>query len=226
MSSIAPKSCSIEGCLKQYYATGYCRMHYQRKRKHGDPVFTLMGERHNMSNTPEFHAWTEMRRRCRTTNRKGSKHYSLRGITVCDKWQDSFLNFYTDMGKRPSPKHTLERQDVNGNYEPSNCVWATYKEQANNRTNNYMITINGITKNARQWADEYGIPDTTFWNRIKRGWTGEKLIQDQKQRLNLIEINDEIKSLAQWSKDTGIPESTIRNRINRGCSMNKILTKK
>jgi hypothetical protein len=168
-----------------------------------------------------------MRRRCRNIYRKGANYYVLRGITICDRWlgEDGFTNFILDMDWKPEEDLSLDRIDCNGNYTPENCRWATAKQQSNNKRDNYPITINGVTKNVIQWANEYNIPDTTLWNRIKRGWTGEKLIQHQQKRLNLIEIKDEIKSLAQWSKDTDIPESTIRNRINAGWPIDNILTK-
>jgi NADH:ubiquinone oxidoreductase subunit len=125
---------------------------------------------------PEYAVWVEMRRRCEDPRRPGYKNYGERGIRVCDRWHN-FVNFYADMG--PRPKNTrqrewqIERIDNYGNYEPSNCKWATIKTQGNNRRTNHLLEAFGRTLTIQQWCDEYGIPDTTFHNRLKRGWTIE-----------------------------------------------------
>jgi hypothetical protein len=93
-----------------------------------------MNEHHGMSNTPEYRTWVAMNRRCSDPHNVGFKHYGGRGIAVCDRWRDSFISFYTDMGARPDGM-SLDRIDVNGNYEPDNCRWASPKQQGLNRRN-------------------------------------------------------------------------------------------
>ena len=96
-----------------------------------------MGEyRHGQCNTPEYVSWRHMKQRCTNPKRHEYKHYGARGIKVCERWQ-LFANFIEDMGLRPTIKHTLERNDSNGDYEPGNCCWATRLEQSRNREYSY-----------------------------------------------------------------------------------------
>ena len=119
-----------------------------------------------------------MKTRCNNPNVLEYKDYGGRGITVCDEWQHSYetfrdwarLNGYMD-------DLTIDRIDVNGNYEPSNCRWSTRKEQANNRRSNKLITFNGETHNIQEWSDIVGVNDITLRNRLyKYGWSVEKAV--------------------------------------------------
>jgi hypothetical protein len=116
-----------------------------------------------------------MRRRCLSPHHSDFALYGGRGIVVDPAW-DSFVQFLADMGPRPSAKHTLERKDTNGPYSASNCVWATQKEQQNNRRNNRPLTLNGRTQNLRQWALEMGLLEDTIAMRLNRGWSVEKAL--------------------------------------------------
>ena len=90
---------------------------------------------HGMTKTTEYSSWRAMKTRCYNKNMPAYKNYGGRGISVCDKWLNSFPNFYADMGLKPEPKrnYSIERRENAGNYEPNNCYWATAKQQANNR---------------------------------------------------------------------------------------------
>lgn len=121
-----------------------------------------------------YHTWSSIKSRCHNTKNKDYKKYGAKGISVCDKWRDSFEAFLLDMGEPPTQKHTIERENSKGDYEPNNCKWANYTEQANNRSNNTTIKFDGKIKTLSQWSKELGIRSDTLSNRIKKGWPIEK----------------------------------------------------
>lgn len=144
---------------------------------------------HGMSFKTEYFIWAGMKARCYNHNHIGFSFYGGKGIKVCDRWLNSFSNFYADMGNRPSKNHSLDRYpNKNGNYDPSNCRWATRKEQANNRINNTYLEINGIKKTTKEWTGIYKIPYETFLRRRKIGWDINKAlshpIQKRKNNIN------------------------------------------
>ncbi len=116
--------------------------------------------------SPEYYTWASMRTRCTNPNHSSFKNYGARGITVCPQWA-SFEQFLADMGPRPEGK-TLDRIDTSGNYEPSNCRWATYSEQGSNRRTCVYATLGGVTKPLQVWAAALGISMSTVWPRIYR----------------------------------------------------------
>lgn len=115
----------------------------------------------------EYKIWQSMIDRCTNVNCKAYKNYGGRGITVCDRWLNSFVNYISDMGKRTNPNHTLDRIDNNGHYEPGNCRWATRKEQSRNRRNNHWIEYNGIRMIFSDWAEYFGITLSSFSWKLK-----------------------------------------------------------
>jgi hypothetical protein len=121
---------------------------------------------HRKTGTPEYLAWINIKRRCYNTANASYPDYGERGIVMCDRWKDDFLSFLEDMGERPSDQHSIDRIDVNGNYEPSNCRWAIDAIQRNNKRNNVILTHEGKTQTLAQWAKELGINTDTLWRRI------------------------------------------------------------
>lgn len=117
----------------------------------------------------EHLSWRLMIGRCCDKNNIGYPRYGGRGITVCDRWR-LFENFREDMGPKPTPKHTLERTDNNGNYEPGNCRWATKGEQSRNTSANRWITHDGLTMLLKDWATRHGLSIGALWGRLERKW--------------------------------------------------------
>ena len=115
--------------------------------------------KHNMRSSRLYSCWTNMKNRCLNSNSTEFHNYGGRGIEVCQEWLDSFETFRDwALANGYADNLTIDRIDVNGNYEPSNCRWATAKEQANNTTKNHYITHNGISKSMMLWAEEFHIP--------------------------------------------------------------------
>lgn len=125
--------------------------------------------------TPEYRVWQHLKRRCENPNNPAYKYYGGRGIKVCKRWQ-SYENFLEDMGRRPSLQHSIDRRDNNGNYEPSNCRWATKQEQARNSRNNHMMTIGELTLPMWEWVERTGISRGVMKNRIRKGWSDEQTL--------------------------------------------------
>ncbi|MCK4830282.1 hypothetical protein KA005_81945 [bacterium] len=127
------KKCKVDKCENKYYAKGYCNKHYVRNKKYGNPLFVGI-ELHGMVKSLEYKTWHRMKNRCFNKSFQHYNRYGGRGITVCDKWKNSFIAFYEDMGKRPFPKAQIDRIDNDGNYEPGNCRWVTPTENVRNRS--------------------------------------------------------------------------------------------
>lgn len=117
--------------------------------------------------TAEWIAWSSMKTRCTNPRSKPFSEYGGRGIRVCASWLASFYNFIADLGPRPSPKHSLDRIDVNGHYEPTNVRWATRLEQAQNTRRNRLVTFRGESLCASEWARRLGIGTSTLTFRLK-----------------------------------------------------------
>lgn len=130
---------------------------------------------HGQTTSQEFIIWQHIRQRCYNPRHRSYKGYGGRGITVCDRWNGSFEAFFADMGPRPSPRHTIERKDNAGPYEPSNCRWATRLEQGENKRNNRRITHDGQTLTLGQWCRLLNMRKSTLMNRLARWSVAEAL---------------------------------------------------
>lgn len=125
-------------------------------------VMTTHGQSRSAECSPEYESWCGMKARCYNINNSGYKDYGGRGIYVCDRWlgENGFSNFLHDMGKKPSPIHSIDRfpNNQNGIYEPTNCRWATPTEQNRNRRSNRWILYNGENKILDDWAKQFKTP--------------------------------------------------------------------
>lgn len=140
------------------------------------PCSHKANETHGMWTSKEYRSWQCIRQRCYNPNHHNYKLYGARGIVVCDSWRDSFESFFEDMGYAPSKNHTIDRIEVNGNYEKSNCRWATMKEQSNNKRNNTYLTFKGETLTQKQWCERLGLKESTVHNRLLDGMSVEEAL--------------------------------------------------
>ncbi len=127
---------------------------YRRERT---AVMGRAQRKHGMWDSPEYGAWQQMRRRCYNPRCHAYLDYGGRGIRMCDRWRHSFENFLADMGTRPTPKHSIDRIDNDGNYSPENCRWATRTQQLRNTRASRRLTFDGVTKTVAEWVEETGL---------------------------------------------------------------------
>lgn len=152
-----------------------------------------MGNRttHGASGSPEYVIWTHMKARCFDESDKSYQRYGGRGITVCQRWVNDFPAFYADMGDRPSPLHSIERKNNEGNYEPGNCRWATATEQARNRRSSVLVEHNGQVKTVAEWAEIHGIKPGVLGQRLRReGMDIGRALKAHAWKLTLDQVSD------------------------------------
>ena len=182
ISSISYQVCCCEcGTIKIIRTTNIGRSAFSCGCIHKKELIarnTKHGHKTTKNVSSEYTSWSGLKRRC--TNPKDARYplYGGRGIRVCDRWQgpDGYLNFLEDMGKKPSPQHSIDRIDVDGDYCPENCRWATQTEQCNNQRRNRILTVLGKSQTLSQWAREVGIHPDTIRNRCNRGWSESEAI--------------------------------------------------
>ena len=171
----------------------------------------------------EYSTWFAMHERCRTEKNPSYARYGGRGIRVCERWKD-YANFLEDMGRKPSSAHSIDRIDSNGDYEPSNCRWATHREQQNNKCSNLKITFDGKTMTAAEWARHMGLRPSAVVKRLRSGWSVEDtLTRGLRSHLKLVAAD--VPFVRHWivmgysqraiAKAFGITQSTI-GLIHRG----------
>jgi hypothetical protein len=180
---------------------------------------------HGMRYTPEYQAWINMRRRCDAgPDTREYAYYGAKGITVCERWLNSFEAFYEDMGPRPSPDHSIDRRENDKGYYKNNCRWATWEEQQNNRSNNSVNTVDGVVYSSiAKLAREKNISEATVKARIyKQNMSVEEAVSKGTNRYSLM-VNGESKSVNELSEITNKTSATIRYHLRRGRTVEDIL---
>lgn len=145
-----------------------------------DERISALNARHLDRSSAEYRAWCSMLRRCRNPNVRNFRSYGGRGISVCAQWL-TYESFLQDMGRKPTPDHSIDRIDVNGNYEPSNCRWATREQQGRNRRDNHLLTAFGGTMCLEDWSARTGLPRQTIGTRLALGWSAERALSERPQ---------------------------------------------
>ena len=178
----------------------------------------IHGDAKRGMNTQLYNSWRGMKERCNNKNNKRYDNYGGKGIIVCEEW-NNFLNFKEwALNNGYEPGLTIERKDVNGNYEPSNCCWATNKEQSNNRTTNHLLTFNGETLTINQWAEKLNIKRELIKDRLRLGWNVDDALTTPAAKCEQhdnYEFEGETHSIAEWAKIKGIKYDTLHWRICR-----------
>jgi len=185
--------------------------------------------KHGMTGSRQYNTWMGIKARClREKGQQNYKYYGGRGIKICDRWKDSFENFWEDMKSGYTDEMTIERINVNRDYEPSNCKWIKGVAQKYNRRSNVILTIYGIAKPLIEWADEYGIDRTVLYSRaISYKITDPKRLLSRDnistQRREITYLG-ETKIVTEWCKIFELPYSTVIGRLRRGWTIEKSLT--
>lgn len=169
------------------------------------------------SHTREYQIWCAMKQRCYNKNNISYHNYGGRGIRVCRRWKHNFDAFLADMGPRPD-RATIERKDNNGPYSPQNCIWTTRQINNRNRRNNFLITIDGVTKCATDWCSERGLTLGGLHNRINCGMSPEQALSrpsDGRIRKDnhILTAGGVSKRITDWARQVGIAAGTIRYRM-------------
>lgn len=174
----------------------------------------------------EYGAWSQMKRRCYNRNTPQWKDWGGRGITVCQRWLDSYADFVADVGRRPSARHSLDRwPNPNGNYEPGNVRWATQIQQVRNMPqHNRIVTANGLSLCTTEWQERTGIHRRTITTRLANGWKPEQAVTvPPRVHCSLLTFNGKTQSHSAWARELGVSPSTILGRIKSGRPLDEVL---
>ena len=164
---------------------------------------------------PLFQVWRGMIRRCHNPKVNNYHNYGGRGISVCAAWRSDFWAFTSAVPPRPTLKHTLDRIDNDGNYEPGNVKWSTTAQQHRNARFNTLLTANGRTQILEDWATETGLAPSTIINRILRGWSEADAVTRKPAAKSAHHTIFPPNGYAEC-KRMGLNPETIKSRLRRG----------
>lgn len=179
--------------------------------------------KHDKSRTSTYRTWISIKARCCNPRYSRYSDYGGRGIRVCERWCESFENFFYDMGEKPLGL-SIDRIDNNGNYEPGNCRWATRKQQDSNMRKNVFLTLHGKTQILSDWARELGMTGTSLRKRLRR-WPIERALSAPPAKPLRITFEGKQQTIATVAEKLGIHVSTLRSRIDNGWSVRRAVEK-
>lgn len=188
-------------------------------------------KKHGCATTNEYRIWAGMKARCLNPKEKAYVNYGGRGIIICAEWLNSFECFLKDMGLRPSKEHSLERDDVNGNYEPSNCRWAMMHEQCRNKRQNVFLEYNGEVMIAKDWAAKLGVsvgvikyylPKKTFSEIIDIINERKLSLPRKTGRSRMLKCGEVILQVRDWADIFGVNKGSVHRWLNKGKSICEI----
>lgn len=189
------------------------------RRKHGHAI------KNNRSKA--YRTWSNMIDRCENSNNNSYRNYGERGIKVCDRWRNSFENFLADMGEPLSINYSIDRINVNGDYEPKNCQWIPIAEQTKNQRRNVFLTHQGQTMLLADWAKKTGIDRRTISHRLKEGWSVEDALSTpigtRNKRYKKITYQGKTQCISSWAREFGLHPDTLRWRLKQGWSIQDAL---
>lgn len=163
--------CGARGLVPGWQLLGGGSLSCGCLRREAAAVATIThGATRGRSASPEFTAWLAMLGRCNNPNNNRFSYYGARGIRVCAEWANDFAAFLAHIGPRPSPQHSVDRINVNGNYEPGNVRWASRVEQCRNKRSNVVVEFRGERRCISEWAECTGLPYYTVQRRLSWGW--------------------------------------------------------
>lgn len=201
------------GSLTRGHTTSCGCFKKEQANKSNKKRMTTHGERY----TRLYSIWADIKKRCLNPNSINYSNYGGRGITICDEWINDYTSFSTwakDNGY--SEDLEIDRIDVNGNYEPSNCRWVTRKVNSNNKRKNRKITINGATKTLSEWVDCYSLDYKVVQSRLNRyKWSIEEALElkPRERDLQKYTYNGVTKSIAEWANEYNMEYKTLRQRL-------------
>ena len=182
---------------------------------------SIANKTHGGSNERLYHVWQGMKDRCENKNNLEYKNYGGRGIKICEEWHDyaKFKEFMLSKGYDPTAPHgqyTIERINVNGNYEPSNCTLISLSMQQQNRTDNRKLTFQGKTQTVVEWSRELRIPESAIYMRLYKGASDEEALSTPLRRTRQYTVEGETHTCKEWAEILQMPWSTLRSKIRDG----------
>lgn len=180
-----------------------------------------------------YWSWHNMIRRCHDSNSTEYHRYGAKGVSVCNRWRNSFLDFIADMGSRPSEHHSIERNDGQDGYHPGNCRWALPHDQSRNTSQNVWLTFNGETLCVTDWAAKLGMEKECLFRRLRQGWSVEKSLatpprptrrNKTTRATNTLTHAGETLTIPQWAERVGLTIKTLNQRFLRGWTVESALT--